>query len=348
MTEKRRHLLIAGTGRAGTSFLVKYLTEFGLDTHLSRKCGRAHWDENANAGLEDFVTNDRNLPYVVKTPWLYEYIGAVLSRDDIEIDSVIIPVRDIVEAASSRAIIERRNTHQGVPDFADNGLCWESWEQTPGGVVFSLNPLDQARLLALGFHRLIEQLVEADIPIRFLAFPRLASDADYLFSKLQEVLPAQAALEEARRIHARLADADKVRVTGELQGLGEGPPAASVRISKTGVKYPKHEELDAIALRREVQRLRRVHGEACRESEAARRQAAQLSAEVSHLRMALGAAVSESERAARPQALGWHSQPRLLFRKYVSKRLRKALTINGLRRLAAGQAQNWRAMSRGR
>ena len=33
---RRRHLLIAGTGRAGTSFLVRYLAELGLDTHLGR------------------------------------------------------------------------------------------------------------------------------------------------------------------------------------------------------------------------------------------------------------------------------------------------------------------------
>ena len=32
-----RHLIIAGTGRAGTSFLVRYLTELGLDTTLARQ-----------------------------------------------------------------------------------------------------------------------------------------------------------------------------------------------------------------------------------------------------------------------------------------------------------------------
>jgi len=33
----QRHLVISGTGRAGTSFLVRWLTEMGLDTHLSRR-----------------------------------------------------------------------------------------------------------------------------------------------------------------------------------------------------------------------------------------------------------------------------------------------------------------------
>ena len=44
-----RHLFIAGTGRAGTSFLVRYLTALGLDTRLTRH-GEEGWDEEAHAG----------------------------------------------------------------------------------------------------------------------------------------------------------------------------------------------------------------------------------------------------------------------------------------------------------
>ena len=50
--EPRRHLIIAGTGRAGTSFLVRYLTELGLDTIPTREGEAAWWDVEANAGLE--------------------------------------------------------------------------------------------------------------------------------------------------------------------------------------------------------------------------------------------------------------------------------------------------------
>jgi hypothetical protein len=35
----RRHLLIAGTGRAGTSFLVRYLSALGLETEIDRSMG---------------------------------------------------------------------------------------------------------------------------------------------------------------------------------------------------------------------------------------------------------------------------------------------------------------------
>ena len=95
--------MIAGTGRAGTSFLVRYLAELGLDTHLSRS---ENWNEVAQAGLEDHILHEKDLPYVVKSPWLYEYIDQVLARQDIVLDGVIIPMRDLVEAAVSRVTLE--------------------------------------------------------------------------------------------------------------------------------------------------------------------------------------------------------------------------------------------------
>ena len=52
---QRRHLIIAGTGRAGTSLLVRYLTELGLDRTLARNGDMAEWDAEANAGLENVL-----------------------------------------------------------------------------------------------------------------------------------------------------------------------------------------------------------------------------------------------------------------------------------------------------
>ena len=104
------HLIIGGTGRAGTSLLVKYLTECGLETHISRN-EKAYWDENAMAGLEDLPLAGSDSPYVVKTPWLFECVDDLVKRKDIAIDAVIIPVRDLVEAVASRSILELKARH---------------------------------------------------------------------------------------------------------------------------------------------------------------------------------------------------------------------------------------------
>src|SRR5664279_172306 len=101
-----RHLLIAGTGRAGTSFLVKYLYALGLETQLSQEGAEAHWHKTANAGLENlpFPYNE-NMPYVIKSPWTYQVIRETLKSGKVQFDAVIIPIRDLIEAASSRSII---------------------------------------------------------------------------------------------------------------------------------------------------------------------------------------------------------------------------------------------------
>ncbi len=106
-----RHLYIAGTGRAGTTFLVRYLTELGLDTTLSRNPA-AEEDDNANAGLEEppHILDHPSLPYVVKSPWLYLVIDELLERGNFNADAVIIPVRDLGDAAASRYRPHARDT----------------------------------------------------------------------------------------------------------------------------------------------------------------------------------------------------------------------------------------------
>ena len=210
--EAGEHILIAGTGRAGTSFLVRYLTELGLDTNLSRHGEGANWDENALAGLEDNPLADpQGLPFVIKSAWSFELITALLASP-IRLQAAIMPVRDLRDAAASRTILERQARHNFDRIEASAGVLWESWGLTPGGIVYSLSAVDQARLIATGFHHTIQQLLEAEIPIILLAFPRLIEDADYLFRRLQPVLPPEVTIEAAREAHARIADRSKVRV----------------------------------------------------------------------------------------------------------------------------------------
>ena len=244
----RHHLLIAGTGRAGTSFLVRLLHELGLDTHLGRRGGEAFWDENANAGYEDHVLwKTGDLPYVAKFPWLFESIDAVLADPEVVIDGVIVPVRDLDDAAASRVVLELRNRHATSPEMRSEPRVWEHWAATPGGVIYSLNPLDEARLLAVGFHRLIQHLVAAEIPVHMLAFPRMIKDPDHLLRQLRGCIPKNVSDERIREAHRQVADLTKVRV-GEADSTdNQAPDTAS------GVRM---EALDRKALAREIERLR--------------------------------------------------------------------------------------------
>lgn len=212
-----RHLMIAGTGRAGTSFLVRYLHALGLDTHISRH-GDGQWDEAAQAGLENLPIGvaPGSLPYVVKSPWLTECIDQVLAEGAIALDAVVIPVRDLAEATTSRLVIEQQAIQRGPVWSTGAGHGWGIWSGAPGGVLYSLHPLDQARVLAMGFHHLVQRLVAADIPVVLLAFPRMAQDGDYLFARLRPVLPAHVTAEQARAAHEAVADPARLRVGGEI------------------------------------------------------------------------------------------------------------------------------------
>jgi hypothetical protein len=251
-----KHLIIAGTGRAGTSFLVRYLTELGLDTTLARNGDRAEWDSEANAGLENLLFSGANLPYVVKSPWVSEYIDQILNEKQFKIDAFIVPMRDLVEAATSRVVLEQRAIHQHNPWMADQlDRTWETYGHTPGGLVYSLNPLDQGRLLAVQFHKLVLKVSEAGIPLVFPVFPRIATDWGYLHRCLRPILPPEITEEAARAAHARIADAAKVRVTSEIVKDAPWNLIGGTELNP-GPRYPSPTEIDNIALRREIGRLR--------------------------------------------------------------------------------------------
>src|SRR5436190_7771962 len=98
----RRHVIISGTGRAGTSFLVQLLTNLGLDTGY--KEANKGWHEHARAGLEWDVRKE-TAPYIVKSPYFCEYAAEVFQRPDIIVEHLFIPMRDLYEAAESRRFV---------------------------------------------------------------------------------------------------------------------------------------------------------------------------------------------------------------------------------------------------
>ncbi len=196
---------------------MRYFTEAGLDTTLARHGGHAFWDDQANAGLEDIpVAGDpASVPYVVKTPWLYQIIDKLAADPARQIDGVIVPMRSLHEVAASRVIVEMRNMYANLPWMTELDEPFSVWGTTAGGCLLHLDPMDQARLLATGFHQLIERLVQLDVPITFLDFPRFAEDPDYLFEKLAPFLP-DLGPEQGRTLHAKVADTAKIRVGNEL------------------------------------------------------------------------------------------------------------------------------------
>lgn len=162
----RSHILISGTGRAGTTFLDQLLAELGFDT------GKGQYFENCFAGL-DYDLRDENAPFIVKSPHLCELLDDIIANNDISIKHLIIPIRDLTSAAQSRRDVQMRAQQM------DLGI-----QDVNGGLWGTSNPEKQESELAVRFYNLIRAVSRYEIPHTFLEFPRIVNDPEYLRGKL--------------------------------------------------------------------------------------------------------------------------------------------------------------------
>jgi hypothetical protein len=164
-----RHLLVAGTGRAGTTALVQLLDACGLDAGAED----LHYFEAARAGLERRFRGDSS-PQLVKHPYISEYLDDLIADgfDPGRIDAILVPIRDLQESAASR-----------IDNFAQRGL------KAAGGLWQERRPGRQTQILAEEEHRLFQTAAEHSIPVVLLAFPKFANDAEYTWGQLKPVLP---------------------------------------------------------------------------------------------------------------------------------------------------------------
>ena len=124
----RHHVIISGTGRAGTTFLVQMLTALKLDTGFDNPTSDI--DPNCNAGMELDI-RQANAPYIVKSPWLCDHLGDAIRENQIVIEHAIIPVRDLYSAAESRRAVSRKPALSIRPDDEVPGGVWHTKERRP-------------------------------------------------------------------------------------------------------------------------------------------------------------------------------------------------------------------------
>jgi hypothetical protein len=192
---KRQHkLIITGTGRAGTTFLVRLLTALGQDTGYDAESWRADYFAHCDAGLERNLA-DPAAPYIVKDPALCVTLDGILREGQVVVDHAIVPVRDLESAALSRVRI-------GGGDGT-----------VPGGLVGTDDPGRQQSVLAERFHNLVHTLVEHDVPHTFMLFPRFVYDAEYAFEKLSAAIP-ELDRNQFMTAYERVADPTKVHDFG--------------------------------------------------------------------------------------------------------------------------------------
>lgn len=172
-TPPQKQIVITGTGRAGTTFLMALLTHLHLPTGFTpaefNNCSNVY--ECNHAGYEWGELTAPMLPplfakgvVIVKSPWLAaEREARAWLAADSGVEHVIVPVRDLGNVSKSRAA--RGHGNGGLPPGVRDGAALEH-----------INEHVLSQLLVL--------IALNDKPSTLLAFPRHVVDAGYAWDKL--------------------------------------------------------------------------------------------------------------------------------------------------------------------
>lgn len=220
MTEPK--IVITGTGRAGTTLLVAILTDLGMDTGYKPGIEA----DTSSGGLERNIERPGS-PRVVKSPGLSTRLRGLLEAGTVEIEHVIIPVRDLDVAAASRVRVAEYGRRLGVR----------------GGYTGTRSAKRQRAVLATMLYELVAVIAEYDLPHTFLAFPRFTHDWKYTHAKLGFLVPDRTADDFRAVVEARYRP-EKIR---------EEPLSRAERV-RAAVLAP------VIAGRRAVAKLRAARG----------------------------------------------------------------------------------------
>jgi hypothetical protein len=174
--QTRRHVLIGGTGRAGTTFVVQLLTELGLHTGFDRNDIRLYMP--ARAGLERALA-DADAPYFVKQPTLAaRELDRLLCGRVLGLDHAILPMRSFAAVAKSRGYVQKCAT----------GVATANGHDVPGGLWHAHDEAEQLRVLQIEFAELMDVVTRHRVKTLFPRYPDLIRDPRYLFDQLTPTL----------------------------------------------------------------------------------------------------------------------------------------------------------------
>jgi hypothetical protein len=183
----KRHVVITGTGRCGTTFLIELLTNLNLNTGFS-STDLQRKNPEARAGLESDIRKT-GCPYIVKSPWFCDYADEVMDRKDVLIEHIFIPIRDLFCAAESRRYVTRLNysklsligrLKQRIKPKSFHGGLWHTDSLASG---------EQEEILLRQLYNLMLALSNAQIPVTLMRYPRIVRDSEYLYQKLKPIMP---------------------------------------------------------------------------------------------------------------------------------------------------------------
>ncbi len=235
---KPEKILITGTGRCGTTFLVRLFSYLNFDTGFDETNYDDYIDEVANAGLEKH--HDEN-HYIIKNPVYLEIMEEILKS--VKIKNVILPIRKLEDSAKSRTFYGK-----------NKGGLWQADNEQ--------QQIDFYNKILSGY---IYTMTKYDISTTFIDFDRMVTDKVYLYNKIKAILSEkQVEFDQFSEMYDRASSVSKSCATRHLVinkntrssdvyleiGVEYGTTFRNVHfIDKTGVDPdPKFESKDLIKM----------------------------------------------------------------------------------------------------
>jgi len=157
-------VVVTGTGRCGTTFLMRLFTYLDLNTGIDPKEIQKYIFNKCNSGME--LGNSESIRFI-KSPSFARQISNLITKKKWKIDFVIVPIRKYEEAAKSREYFKK---HAG-------GLVWGATDYES-----QLNEFYKSMSI------LIRETTLHDIKTIFLDFEKMTSNKEYVYEKLKPVL----------------------------------------------------------------------------------------------------------------------------------------------------------------
>ena len=158
-------IFITGTGRCGTTFLIKLFSFLEFNTGYSRNNYKNSINSKCNSGMEKEYNEHY---YIIKNPRIMEKIDNIINDNSIKIKTIIIPVRDFKQSSISR---EKNG------DTTQAGGLWNA-NDVNTQILFYNNIMS----------KYIVTMTQYEINTIFLDFNKMVNDKKYLFEKLNSIL----------------------------------------------------------------------------------------------------------------------------------------------------------------
>ena len=185
-------VLITGTGRCGTTFLIKLFSFLEFNTGYDRSNYEFSIFPNCNSGMERLYDDPY---YVLKNPTFIVDIEKIVNDASVIVKRVIIPLRDLTAAAKSRAF----------------------YGEKPGGLWNAVDEASQIEFYKNILLNYIEISTKYDISTIFINYEKMIIDKVYLFRKLKNML-------DEKNIDFETFS----RVYDEASSASKPPPAATM------------------------------------------------------------------------------------------------------------------------